>query len=220
MIRLSAIVLYCIYPFLLALLTAWAFQKRSRPQQLTLCRGLHAEALQATASEGLAQCLYVAARAGFEPTTLLRRLWEGASRARAPNNWESPMHLLLITTFCPPNILVCPPNIFNKSMPAPSSRKASKPMCHHAPYIQSKLSMSVRNFADHRNEKQKRMHRRKWKCMNFNTETWKYQGPTICGPLKTGWGAMTMSRWESNIKNWVVFNSVSNNKAPPENVPN
>ena len=29
----------------------------------------HAEALQATASEGLAQCLYVAARAGFEPAT-------------------------------------------------------------------------------------------------------------------------------------------------------
>ena len=30
----------------------------------------HAEALQATASEGLAQGPYVAARAGFEPTTL------------------------------------------------------------------------------------------------------------------------------------------------------
>jgi len=30
----------------------------------------YAEAPQATASEGLAQGLYVAARAGFEPTTL------------------------------------------------------------------------------------------------------------------------------------------------------
>jgi len=38
--------------------------------QLTLCRSLHAEALQATASEGLAQGPYVAAKAGFEPTTL------------------------------------------------------------------------------------------------------------------------------------------------------
>ena len=30
----------------------------------------HAEALQATVSEGLAQGLFLAARAGFEPTTL------------------------------------------------------------------------------------------------------------------------------------------------------
>jgi len=50
----------------IALLTAGAFQKRSRPQQLTLCRSQHDEALQATASEGLAQGPYVAVRAGFE----------------------------------------------------------------------------------------------------------------------------------------------------------
>src|SRR6218665_1340336 len=31
------------------------FQRRSKPQQLTLCRSLHAEALQAPVSEGLAQ---------------------------------------------------------------------------------------------------------------------------------------------------------------------
>ena len=37
---------------------------------LTLRRSLHAEALQATVSEELAQGSYVAARAGFEPTTL------------------------------------------------------------------------------------------------------------------------------------------------------
>ena len=35
-----------------------------------LCREFHAKAPQATASEGLAQGPYVAARAGFEPTTL------------------------------------------------------------------------------------------------------------------------------------------------------
>ena len=43
---------------------------RSRLQQLTLCRSLHPEALQTTASEELAQGPYVAAKAGFEPTTL------------------------------------------------------------------------------------------------------------------------------------------------------
>src|SRR6218665_303198 len=67
------IVLYCIVLYLsisIAILTACAFLKRSRPQQLTLYRSLHAEALTATASEGLAQGSYVAARAGFEPATL------------------------------------------------------------------------------------------------------------------------------------------------------
>jgi len=52
----------------IVLLTAWAFQKQSRPQQLTLCRSLHAEAIQATASKRLAQVPYVVARAGFEPS--------------------------------------------------------------------------------------------------------------------------------------------------------
>jgi len=47
----------------IVLLTAWAFQKRSRPQQLTLCQSLHAEALQVTVSEGLAQGPYMVARA-------------------------------------------------------------------------------------------------------------------------------------------------------------
>ena len=37
---------------------------------LILCRSLHAEALQATASELLAQGPYVVARVGFEPATL------------------------------------------------------------------------------------------------------------------------------------------------------
>ena len=55
---------FCIALYLfisIAPLTAWALQKRFRPQQLTLCRSLHAEALQATASEGLAQGPYVVA---------------------------------------------------------------------------------------------------------------------------------------------------------------
>src|SRR6218665_521977 len=42
-------------------------QRRSRTQKLTLCRSSHAEALQATVSEGLAQGSWRASRAGFEP---------------------------------------------------------------------------------------------------------------------------------------------------------
>jgi len=37
---------------------------------LTLFRSLHAEALQAIAGKGLAQGPYMAAKAGFEPTTV------------------------------------------------------------------------------------------------------------------------------------------------------
>ena len=54
----------------IALLTAWASQKRTWSQQLTLCRSLQAEALQAIASEGLVQGPYVAGRAGFEPANV------------------------------------------------------------------------------------------------------------------------------------------------------
>src|SRR6218665_2699508 len=79
-------VFVCMYVFVhivlylsisIALLPIRAFQKRSRPQQLILCRRLHAEVtgnckkkLQATVTEGLAQGPYVAASMGFEPTTL------------------------------------------------------------------------------------------------------------------------------------------------------
>jgi len=63
----------------IAQLIAPAFQKRTRPQQLTLCRSLHAEAIQVTASEGLSQSSYVAARAGFEPTIVRHRLYQCAT---------------------------------------------------------------------------------------------------------------------------------------------
>src|SRR6218665_1696316 len=65
----------------IAPLTARAFQKHSRPQQLKLCRSLHDEALQATASEGLAQGPYVAARAGLELATLQSK---GIDSSNAP----------------------------------------------------------------------------------------------------------------------------------------
>ena len=34
-----------------------------------------------------------------------------------PNNWETPMHLALFLPPFAPHILVCPPNIFDRSMP-------------------------------------------------------------------------------------------------------
>ena len=67
LIKDGCIVLYL--SISIALLTAWAFQKRSRTQRLTLCRSLHAEALQATVNEGFFQSPRVTAREGFEPTT-------------------------------------------------------------------------------------------------------------------------------------------------------
>src|SRR6218665_183355 len=72
-ILLYSIALYCIVLYLsisIALLTACAFQKRSRPQQLTLCRSLNTEALHATVNEGFVQGPDVSVRAGFEPATL------------------------------------------------------------------------------------------------------------------------------------------------------
>src|SRR6218665_1718529 len=41
--------------FIQRLFKSTTTQRRSQPQQWTLCRSLHAEALQATVSEGLAQ---------------------------------------------------------------------------------------------------------------------------------------------------------------------
>src|SRR6218665_1032480 len=46
----------------------------------------HAEAPQATVIEGLAQGLYVAARAGFEPTTLLTKGDESTIEPPHPTN--------------------------------------------------------------------------------------------------------------------------------------
>ena len=83
LLKLSIIVLYL--SISIALLAACAFQKRSRPQQLTLYRSLHAEALQATVSEGLAQGPYLAARAGFEPT-------KGIVSTNAPPSPTNPLN--------------------------------------------------------------------------------------------------------------------------------
>ena len=56
---------------------------------LTLCRSLHAEELQATVSEGLAQGPYVAARAGFEPTTLQSKAMNSTNAAAHLTNYSS-----------------------------------------------------------------------------------------------------------------------------------
>ena len=78
----------------IALLTAWAFQKCSRPQQLMLCRSLHNKALQAIASEGLAQGPYMAARAWFEPT--IHRSKGIASTNVPPCKWYTSLHYMPI----------------------------------------------------------------------------------------------------------------------------
>src|SRR6218665_549625 len=65
----------------IALLAALAFQKALPVKQLTLCRSFHADALQATASKGLAQTPYVAARARFA-TAILRS--KGIDSTNAP----------------------------------------------------------------------------------------------------------------------------------------
>ena len=72
----------------ISLLAACAFQKRSRPQQLTLSRSLHAKAIQATVSEGLAQGPYLAARAGFEPTTLQSIGVVSTNAPPSPTKWS------------------------------------------------------------------------------------------------------------------------------------
>ena len=84
----------------IALLTASSFHKRSRPQQLALCRSLHAEALQATASEGLAQGPYVAAREGFKPRTLRSKGVDSTNAPPRPN-----AHISLTFYQAPPTVL-------------------------------------------------------------------------------------------------------------------
>src|SRR6218665_505191 len=105
MMNLCIIVLYFIVLYLsisTAHLTARAFQKRSRPQQLTLCRSLHAEALQATASEGIAQghgsYVYGANRAGVQPAILRSKGIDSSNAAsrRTMIDWIS-FHKRLMT---------------------------------------------------------------------------------------------------------------------------
>src|SRR6218665_471747 len=58
------------------------------------------------------------------------------------------MHLSLFTTFCPPNILVCPPNIFDKSTPV------SMLWCQSGALLSSSLVDWKRRFINSLNENQ------------------------------------------------------------------
>ena len=58
--------------------------RRASDTARILYRGFHAEAPQATASEGLAQGPYVAARAGVEPTTLRMKGVESTNEPPRP----------------------------------------------------------------------------------------------------------------------------------------
>jgi len=60
----------------------------------------------------------------FLPFYHRHNLWGGSSGTCPLNNWELALHLYIYYTFyqlLPSNILVCPPNIFDKSMPVLST---------------------------------------------------------------------------------------------------
>jgi len=59
---------------------------------MSLCRILHAEALQATVSEGLAQRPYVAARAGLEPTILRSKGFDSTNTPQCPTGKRGCLH--------------------------------------------------------------------------------------------------------------------------------
>ena len=65
--------------------TSTQSQRRSRHSTDTVSE-FHAEASQATASEGLAQSPYMAARAGFEPATLRTKGVESINEQLRPTN--------------------------------------------------------------------------------------------------------------------------------------
>src|SRR6218665_1716287 len=69
--------------FLSRLFKSTTAQRRSR-HSMDAVSEFHAEAPQATESEGLAQGLYVADRAGFEPTTLWTKGDESTSKPPRP----------------------------------------------------------------------------------------------------------------------------------------
>ena len=80
---------YChsFWIFLLHLFKSTTTQRRSRHStDRPTVSEFHAEVLQASASEGLAQGLYVAARAGFEPTTLRSRGIESTNERPRPTH--------------------------------------------------------------------------------------------------------------------------------------
>ena len=106
---------YTLWPY------SWLHQKltgtvQSRRNQRYLCDTHTHRSLQQPNCNALQECTMVNTLWVFSYILHHRRRLWGATRAHAPNNRETPMHLPVFTTF-PPNILVCPPNIFDKSMP-------------------------------------------------------------------------------------------------------
>ena len=62
------------------------YYSEALPTQLDTVSVFHAEAPQATVSEGLAQGPYVAPRAGFEPTTLWSTAMDSTNEPPLPRN--------------------------------------------------------------------------------------------------------------------------------------
>jgi len=85
--------------------------------------GLHTPSLNKCASTNCSELSHRIAqqarslhRLDYEIGQDHRRRLRVGSPGTCPNSWETLMHLSLFTIFSP-NILVCPPNIFDKSTP-------------------------------------------------------------------------------------------------------
>ena len=74
-------------------------QRRSRHNTDTVSE-FHAEASQATASEGLTQGPYVAARAGYEPTTLRSIAIDSTNEPPRPTKLDSYDEFLFTCNMC------------------------------------------------------------------------------------------------------------------------
>ena len=81
---------------------------------MTLCRSLHAEVLQTTVSEGLAQGPYMAARAGFEPMTLRLKGIDSTNAPPRPTNcYANCSRIVLAINICNCSKIVLASNILH-----------------------------------------------------------------------------------------------------------
>src|SRR6218665_29012 len=84
---MNEVFIHSFWIFLERLFKSTTTQRRSRHSTDTVSE-FHAETPQATASEGLSQGPYVAARAGFEPTTLRSTGIDSPNELPRPTNYD------------------------------------------------------------------------------------------------------------------------------------
>src|SRR6218665_592110 len=83
-----------IRPFLKRPFKSSATQRRSRLQH-GYCIGVSRRSAQATAGKGLAKGPYVAARAGFEPTTLRTKGDASTNEPPRPTHFDGALHVVI-----------------------------------------------------------------------------------------------------------------------------